>query len=117
LALRARAVLLGALMVGPPGAAVRALAAGGSAPLQAAPGQFFPVAPVKAADTREGTGGVPTLPLTAGATIILPGDRGGTGASLWRSGPVRADQRDLAAVQPERRLGGHLQSEYMQGVA
>ncbi len=51
---------------------VRALAAGGgSAELQPAAGQFFPVAPAKVADTRDGTGGVPAQPLASGGTITF----------------------------------------------
>jgi hypothetical protein len=65
-------LLLAALVADGPGAAVPALASGGSAPLQPEAGQFFPVAPVKVADTRDGTGGVPAQPLAAsGGTITF----------------------------------------------
>jgi hypothetical protein len=40
--------------------------------LDPAPGQFFPVSPVTALDTRDGTGGVSTAPLAAGATATFP---------------------------------------------
>jgi hypothetical protein len=40
--------------------------------LMPAGGQFFPVAPVKALDTRNGTGGVPVASLAAGATVSFP---------------------------------------------
>ncbi len=40
--------------------------------LEPGPGQFFPIAPVKALDTRDGTGGVPQSPLAAGASVDFP---------------------------------------------
>jgi hypothetical protein len=42
------------------------------APLMPSAGQYFPVSPVKAADTRDGTGGVSSVPLAGGGTISFP---------------------------------------------
>ncbi|GEM_PF-5888531 len=68
--------LVTALAAGAPGlpGTPAALASGGTPTLEAGPGQYFPVTPVKVLDTRDGTGGVPAAPLAAGATVIVPVD-------------------------------------------
>jgi len=47
--------------------------------LMPASGQYFPITPVKVLDTRNGTGGVPTGPFSAGATATFP---------VWGAGQV-----------------------------
>jgi hypothetical protein len=54
----------------------------GTAPLQPAAGQYFPVAPVQALNTGNGTGGVPVAPMAGGSTVEFPVDGvGGVPAS------------------------------------
>jgi hypothetical protein len=67
-ALVSAVVLVAALMFPASGA----VASAGAAPLQPAAGQYIPVAPVTALDTRDGTGGVPVAPLAAGSSVTFP---------------------------------------------
>jgi len=62
------AVALVAAVITPTDAAV---AAASAAPLQAAAGQYFPVTPVQALNTGNGTGGVPVAPMSANSTVTF----------------------------------------------
>jgi Fibronectin type III domain len=65
------AALAAAALTGAGLSAGKALASG-SAELMPAAGQYFPVSPVEAMDTRNGTGGVSSSPLSANETVTFP---------------------------------------------
>ncbi|HET9895477.1 MAG TPA: fibronectin type III domain-containing protein, partial [Streptosporangiaceae bacterium] len=65
------AVLMAAALTGA-GLSARPALASGSAQLLPAAGQFFPVSPVEAMDTRSGIGGVALSPLSANETVTFP---------------------------------------------
>lgn len=67
-ALVSAVVLVAALMFPASGA----MASAGAAPLLPAAGQYFPVTPIHALDTRNGTGGVPAVPVAAHSSVTFP---------------------------------------------
>jgi len=65
--------------------------------LMPAAGQFFPVAPTKVLDTRDGIGGVPAAPLASGTTATFPV----TGVGQIPAGDVSDVYVVITAISPQ----------------